>query len=124
VALVIGKVACRAGGALANSVSDAHRFAGASRRAEFRTIDTRTDLSITDFHRARRRFQALAHRAEVDLIDFAGHGIETNGAKWLIPTDAEVGLQTLQGARMSQQSVRAELPFGLAQGFVRPATGR
>jgi len=129
VALVIGNGAYRAGGALANSVNDAQLVAGALRHANFQTIDTKTDLSISDFRQALRRFQSLADGAEVALIYFAGHGIEANGTNWLIPTDAELvkdrdleyeairlelALQTLQGARMRILALDAcrNNPFG------------
>jgi TPR repeat protein/uncharacterized caspase-like protein len=84
-------------------------------RANFEAVETKTNLGIAEFRQALRRFQSQANGAEVALVYFAGHGLEVNGANWLIPTDADLSddrdldyeaiktdlvLQALQGARM------------------------
>jgi TPR repeat protein len=98
-------------------------------KARFETVETKIDLGIAEFRQALRRFQSQANGAEVALVYFAGHGIEANGANWLIPTDAELSedrdldyeaikadlvLQALQGARMRVLVLDAcrDNPFG------------
>ncbi len=115
VALVIGNGAYKAQGRLDNPANDARLVSEALAAVKFDVIDTRTDLGIADFRQVLRRFQTQADGAELALIYFAGHGIEANGANWLLPTDAELNgerdleyeaiktellLQALQGARM------------------------
>jgi uncharacterized caspase-like protein len=45
-------------------------------RAQFETIETRTNLNVAEFRRALRRFQSQANGGDVALAYFAGHGIE------------------------------------------------
>jgi formylglycine-generating enzyme required for sulfatase activity len=115
VALVIGNGTYKAQNLLVNPPNDAHLISKALNRANFEAVETKTNLGIAEFRQALRRFQSQANGAEVALVYFAGHGIEVNGADWLIPTDAELAddrdldyeaikadlvLQALQGARM------------------------
>jgi uncharacterized caspase-like protein/Tfp pilus assembly protein PilF len=115
VALVIGNGAYKARNQLVNPPSDAHLISKALNKAQFEKIETKINLGIAEFRQALRTFRSEADGAEVALVYFAGHGIEANGANWLIPTDAELAddrdldydaikadlvLQALQGARM------------------------
>jgi general L-amino acid transport system substrate-binding protein len=115
VALVIGNGTYKAQNQLVNPPADAHLISKALNKAHFEAVETKTNLGIAEFRQALRRFQSQANGAEVALVYFAGHGIEVNGANWLIPTDADLGddrdldyeaikadlvLQALQGARM------------------------
>ena len=115
VALVIGNGDYKVQGGLVNPPNDAKLLGESLARAKFEIIDTKTNLGIAEFRQALRRFQAQANGADVALVYFAGHGIEANGANWLIPTDAELAedrdldyeaikadlvLQALQGAKM------------------------
>jgi uncharacterized caspase-like protein len=129
VALVIGNGAYKAQNLLTNPPSDARLIGQALTKARFETIETKIDLGIAEFRQALRRFQSQANGAEVALVYFAGHGIEANGANWLIPTDAELSedrdldyeaikadlvLQALQGAHMRVLVLDAcrDNPFG------------
>jgi hypothetical protein len=115
VALVIGNGSYKSQGVLDNPTNDARLIAETLKKAAFETIETQLDVGITQFRQALRRFQSQADGAEVALVYFAGHGIEANGANWLLPTDAELAedrdleyeaiksdlmLQALRGARM------------------------
>ncbi len=114
-ALVIGNGAYKAQGRLDNPPNDARLIGQSLAGAGFEIVETKMDLGIAEFRQALRRFQAQANGAEVALVYFAGHGVEANGANWLIPTDAELAedrdleyeaiksdlmLQALRGARM------------------------
>jgi hypothetical protein len=129
VALVIGNGAYKAQNLLINPPNDAHLISKALNKVNFETIETKINLGIGDFRQALRRFQSQANGAEVALVYFAGHGIEANGANWLIPTDADLAddrdleyeaikadlvLQALQGARMRVLVLDAcrDNPFG------------
>jgi serine protease Do len=129
VALVIGNGTYNSQNRLTNPPNDARLIGEALAKANFETIETKVNLGIADFRQALRRFQSQANGAEVALVYFAGHGIEANGANWLIPTDAELTedrdldyeavkadlvLQALQGARMRVLVLDAcrDNPFG------------
>jgi uncharacterized caspase-like protein len=129
VALVIGNGAYKAQNQLVNPPNDAHLISRALAQAHFETIETKTNLGIAEFRQALRRFQSQANGADVAFVYFAGHGIEANGANWLIPTDAQLDddrdleyeaiksdlvLQALQGARMRMLVLDAcrNNPFG------------
>src|SRR5262249_13573044 len=90
VALVIGNGVYKAQNRLDNPPSDALLISQALSKARFETIETKINLGIAEFRQVLRRFQSQANGAEVALVYFAGHGIEANGANWLIPTDAEL----------------------------------
>jgi uncharacterized caspase-like protein len=110
-------------------VAWASAWAAGGPATQFETIETKINLGIAEFRQALRRFQSQANGAEVALVYFAGHGIEANGADWLIPTDADLEedrdldyeaikadlmLQALQGARMRVLVLDAcrDNPFG------------
>jgi uncharacterized caspase-like protein len=129
VALVIGNGSYKAQNLLVNPPNDAHLISKALNRAHFEAVETKTNLGIAEFRQALRRFQSQANGAEVALVYFAGHGLEVNGANWLIPTDADLSddrdldyeaikadlvLQALQGARMRVLVLDAcrDNPFG------------
>jgi len=90
VALVIGNGTYKAQNLLVNPPNDAHLISKALNKAHFEAVETKTNLGIADFRQALRTFQSQADGAEVALVYFAGHGIEVNGANWLIPTDAQL----------------------------------
>jgi Caspase domain len=129
VALVIGNGAYKAQRLLDNPPNDALLIGESLTKAKFDIVETKINLGIAEFRQALRRFQAQANGAEVALVYFAGHGIEANGANWMIPTDAELTedrdldyeaikgdlvLQALQGARMRVLVLDAcrDNPFG------------
>ncbi|MEO0418371.1 MAG: caspase family protein [Pseudomonadota bacterium] len=90
VALIIGNSAYEHTAQLANPANDAELVAQAARRAGFDDVMVGSDLSIDGFRSALRAFREKADGAEVAMIYFAGHGIESGGKNWLIPTDAKL----------------------------------
>ena len=115
VALVIGNSEYISHGLLTNPSNDARLIGQALAKAGFDVVETKMNLGVAEFRQSLRRFQSQANGAEVALVYFAGHGIESNGVNWLIPTDAELEedrdleyeairsdlvLQALRGARI------------------------
>ena len=100
---------------LANPARDAGLVSGALREAGFDTVELHENLDRTEFVDRLRRFRELADGADAALVYFAGHGIESAGRNWLLPTDAtldaekdlpfeavelQLVLNTLEGARL------------------------
>ncbi|MDA9508997.1 caspase (peptidase) [Bradyrhizobium sp. CCBAU 11386] len=94
VALVIGNSAYKSVPKLANPVSDASLIGGVLRRAGFDTIDVRQDLSASEMRKALREFGNKTRDADVAVVYYAGHGMEVDGANYLIPTDATLETDT------------------------------
>jgi uncharacterized caspase-like protein len=88
VALVIGNSVYQNVARLANPANDSAAMSDALRSAGFDTVELRRDLSATLMRRAIRDFSDAARDADVAIIYFAGHGIEIDGANYLIPVDA------------------------------------
>lgn len=59
-------------------------------QAGFDTVDTKFDLTLSQLRHEVRDFAAAAADADVAVIYYAGHGIEVNGANYLIPADARL----------------------------------
>ena len=88
VALVVGNAAYKLG-PLANPVNDAQAVAEAlEKEFKFDKVLLRRNLGIDAFRAALRELAREARGAPVGLVFFAGHGIETAGRNYLIPTDA------------------------------------
>jgi formylglycine-generating enzyme required for sulfatase activity len=88
VALVVGNSAYKLG-PLANPVHDAEALAEAlERQLRFDRVLLRRNLGLDAFRAALKELAREARGAEVGLVFFAGHGIETKGRNYLIPTDA------------------------------------
>jgi hypothetical protein len=90
VALVIGNGAYQNAGALTTTVSDANDVATMLRNAGFDLVDTRRDLDNVAFKTAVRDFASAAKNADIAIVYFAGHGIDVNGANYLLPVDARL----------------------------------
>lgn len=89
VALIIANSAYTGGApALPNPASDGRLMAGALKSVGFSTVTLVTDANRLAMERALRSFAAVAERADVALVYYAGHGIESNGENYLIPVDA------------------------------------
>lgn len=88
VALVLGNSAYKSVPKLANPANDAALVGGMFRKAGFDSVDIKTDLNAAEMRKALREFGGRARDAEVAVIYYAGHGIELDGANYLIPTDA------------------------------------
>ncbi|MBR0844136.1 caspase family protein [Bradyrhizobium liaoningense] len=94
VALVIGNSAYKNVPKLANPVSDAGLIGSVLKRAGFDTIDVRQDLSASEMRKALREFGSKTRDADVAVVYYAGHGMEVDGANYLIPTDATLETDT------------------------------
>ncbi|MCB2079214.1 MAG: caspase family protein [Novosphingobium sp.] len=93
-ALIIGNSSYAHANFLPNPAADAQLVAQAARRAGFDDVTLVTDLSKDKFDQTLRDFRSRADGAEVAMIYYAGHGIESAGSNWVIPVDA-----TLQESR-------------------------
>jgi hypothetical protein len=97
VALVIGNDAYQHARPLNAAVSDATAIAGALRRLNFDTI-TVANGGLEDMVEALGQLKQKAAGAKAVMVYYAGHGIESDGANYLIPVDAklerEVQLET------------------------------
>ncbi|MBR1205022.1 MULTISPECIES: caspase family protein [unclassified Bradyrhizobium] len=94
VALVLGNSAYRNTAPLANPVNDASVMAATLKNAGFDVVDFRRDLPAIETRRALREFADLARDADIALVYYAGHGIEVDGANYLIPVDARLERDT------------------------------
>jgi uncharacterized caspase-like protein len=75
---------------LANPNSDAAAMGDVFKKAGFNVVDLRRDLGVSDMRRAVREFAATASDADMAVVYYAGHGIEVDGANYLIPADAKL----------------------------------
>jgi uncharacterized caspase-like protein len=56
--------------------------------AGFDIVDTKFDLSALELRKTLREFGTRARDADVAVVYYAGHGIELDGANYLVPMDA------------------------------------
>ena len=94
VALVIGNSAYRNVSRLQNPANDAAAVVGMFKKAGFDSVDTRLDLTAPEMRKALREFGGKTRDADVAVIYYAGHGIELDGANYLIPVDATLETDT------------------------------
>jgi uncharacterized caspase-like protein len=94
VALVLGNSAYQNVAPLANPVNDSARIASTLKDAGFDIVDSRRDLSAAETRRALRDFADRARDADIAVVYYAGHGIEVDGANYLIPVDARLERDT------------------------------
>ncbi len=114
VALIVGNAAYR-GSPLDNPLNDAVDVEASLRRHGFQTTLLR-NANLMQMREATRRFAAQLSAADVALIYFAGHGIESKGKNYMIPIGADLQfeyelpdqaydagnwLEMLEGARSS-----------------------
>jgi TPR repeat protein/uncharacterized caspase-like protein len=90
VALIIGNANYAGYPALPNTQVDAGIVAGALRRAQF-AVDVKNDLDGDGMRRALAAFRTKATGAKVALVYYAGHGMESGGKNYLLPTGAQLG---------------------------------
>jgi uncharacterized caspase-like protein len=90
IALVIGNGKYENAGVLANPINDADAIADLLTKAGFDSVDRRRDLGVVEFKRAVREFVDRAASADVAVVYYSGHGLETGGANYLIPVDAKL----------------------------------
>ena len=94
VALVLGNSAYQNVARLPNPVNDADRIATTLKQAGFDIVDSRHDLPAAETKRALRDFADRARDADIAVVYYAGHGIEVDGANYLIPVDAKLERDT------------------------------
>jgi len=91
VALVIGN-SSYASSPLKNPVNDAHAMASTLRRLGFE-VDERTNLNYIPFNEAVENFGNKLKTGGIGLFYYAGHGMQVNGANYLIPVDAKINTE-------------------------------
>ncbi len=94
VALVIGNSAYQNVVPLANPINDAAVIAATLKNAGFDVVDSRHDLPAAETRRALRDFADRARDADIAVVYYAGHGMEVDGANYLIPVDARLERDT------------------------------
>ena len=88
IALVIGNSSYEAS-PLKNPANDAHVIAATLRRLGFE-VDEKINLGYIPMHEAVENFGSKLSKGEVGLFYYAGHGMQVNGANYLIPVDARI----------------------------------
>src|ERR1700712_419022 len=88
VALVIGNSGYQHVARLSNPANDASAFTATLKSAGFDVVESRRDLKIAEMRRVLRDFANTSRDADVSVVYYAGHGIEVEGANYLIPVDA------------------------------------
>jgi uncharacterized caspase-like protein len=88
VALVIGNSSYRNVAKLSNPANDAAAVAAMFKSAGFDTVDSKLNLTISELRKTLREFGGKSRDADVAVVYYAGHGIELDGANYLIPIDA------------------------------------
>src|SRR6266404_6220814 len=94
VALIIGNSAYQNVPRLSNPVNDGAMMAATLKDAGFDVVDYRHDLSAIETRRALRDFADRAYDADIAVVYYAGHGMEVDGANYLIPVDAKLERDT------------------------------
>src|SRR5205809_1007711 len=94
VALVLGNSAYQNVAQLTNPVNDSARIASTLKDAGFDIVESRHDLPAAETRRALRDFADRARDADIAVVYYAGHGIEVDGANYLIPVDAKLERDT------------------------------
>src|SRR2546430_16805016 len=94
VALVFGNAAYQNVAPLTNPVNDGAVMPAPLKDAGFDVVDFRRDLPAAETRRALRDFADRARDADIAVVYYAGHGIEVDGANYLIPVDARLERDT------------------------------
>ena len=96
VALVVGNGAYTQTGTLANPVNDARAVGAALDRIGF-DVTVLEDLDEDAMDDALGEFEEDSVGADVALLFYAGHGMEMNGANYLVPVDARLASASAVG---------------------------
>ena len=99
VALVVGNADYKVG-PLQNPINDATAVAEAFGKLGFDKVVLKRNLGIEQFRAALLELSQAALGADLGVVYFAGHGMESNGRNFLIPIDARL-------ARASDLSLEA-----------------
>lgn len=89
VALVIGNQNYRFGPDLKNPIADATSVARQLERFGF-DVTLAQNQNLLDFGRTLNRFKSAIQGADLALVYYAGHGVQVDGATYLIPTDGRM----------------------------------
>jgi uncharacterized caspase-like protein len=89
IALVIGNGAYSKIQTLANPANDASDVADKLAGLGF-SVTKLVDAKLADMEGARQKFAQEAKSASMRVFFYAGHGVQSEGTNWLIPTDADV----------------------------------
>lgn len=90
VALVVGNANYEKTGSLANPSNDVLTIAQSAQKAGFDDVIVARDLTMQNFQAKLRDFRQRATGAELAMVYYAGHGVESRGKNWLIPIDAKL----------------------------------
>lgn len=90
VALVIGISKYQQVPQLTNPARDADAMSALFKTAGFDVVNSERDPGISDFRRIVREFSETSRGADIAVVYYAGHGIEVDGANYLIPADARL----------------------------------
>jgi hypothetical protein len=90
VALVVGNSTYKSVPTLANPLHDADAIVGTLKAVGFATVTLIKDGTREALIEALRKFADDAEKADWALIYYAGHGMEMNGANYLIAVDAKL----------------------------------
>ncbi|RTL63892.1 MAG: tetratricopeptide repeat protein, partial [Hyphomicrobiales bacterium] len=119
VALVIGNANYQHAGTLANPKNDAVAVAASLRRLGFNEVVEVYDLSREQMSKALKDFGDLAEKSEWALVFFAGHGLELNGATYLVPVDAALKRDThVTDETLSLTQVQAKVDAASKLGLI------
>jgi uncharacterized caspase-like protein len=88
VALVMGNSAYQHVSRLANPANDSAAMSATLKNAGFDVVDLKRDLNANEMRRALRDFSDNVRDADIAIVYYAGHGIEIDGANYVIPVDA------------------------------------
>jgi len=90
VALVIGVSKYQQVPRLTNPARDADAVAALFKQAGFDVVNNQRDVGIADLRRVIREFSETSRDADIAVVYYAGHGIEVDGANYLVPADAKL----------------------------------
>ena len=90
VALVIGNGKYEHVPTLPNATSDAEALAKALEETGFQSVTLKANLTRDQMNSALAEFSKLADAADWAAVYYSGHGIESRGANYMIPIDAEL----------------------------------
>jgi uncharacterized caspase-like protein len=90
VALVIGVSDYQQAPRLPNPSRDAEAMTSLFRKAGFDVVVSKRDLGVADLRRTIREFSETSRDADIAVVYYAGHGIEVDGANYLVPADAKL----------------------------------
>jgi hypothetical protein len=89
VALVVGVSHYAHAPALAHTLDDAHDMAGALKRLRF-DVDLVLDPDRAALESAVKRLGRRSIGADVSLLYYSGHALESQGINWIVPASADV----------------------------------